>query len=473
MKLVRKLSLAISLGVALVLGFRVWVRAMEERDDYRRDEQRDHEVLGSALATSVKAVWEQEGPERALGLIRSMDHSGVKGSVRFVWASGEGVDGRAALVPALIPKPGKMPVSKVLLDGPVPRLVTYAPVNVPGERDGAIELYEVLHGESVAVRTFLQRMVVTTGMIETFCAFIIFGFGVVFVARPLRALVRKAERIGRGDLSGPLEITQEDEIRDVAQAINEMCERLEQARSQAERETSARLEALEQLRHADRLRTVGELASGIAHQMGTPLNVVRVRGSMIASGEVSEQRMREIGAIIVEQVDRVGDTIRQLLDFARRQQPTLTSCDVGRLVNQSLRLVEPLAGSRNVQLRLEPSPEPLTLSLDAGQIHQVLTNLLVNALHVSPAGETIDVKVERLDSEVAITVQDRGEGIPAEQLGQVFEPFFTTKRAGEGTGLGLSVADGIVREHGGRITVESARGRGAVFRVILPLRKAA
>jgi two-component system NtrC family sensor kinase len=473
MKLVRKLSLAISLGVALVLGFRVWVRAIEERDDYRRDEQRDHEVLGAALATSVEAVWVQEGAERALALIRSVDHSDVKGSVRFVWADGTGVDARPALVPEILPKLDQSPVTRLLLDGSVPRLVTYAPIDVPGERDGAIELFEELSGESRAVRMFLQSLVVTTAMIEAFCVIIIFAFGVVFVARPLRKLVEKAERIGRGDLTGPLSLGRNDEIRDVALAMNEMCERLQEARSQAEREATARLEALEQLRHADRLRTVGELASGIAHQMGTPLNVVRVRGSMIASGEVSEQRMREIGGIIVEQVDRVGDTIRQLLDFARRQQPTLTSCDVGRLVNQSIRLVEPLAGARNVQLRLEPSQEPLVLALDASQIHQVLTNLLVNALQVTPTGETIDVRVERLEGEVAITVQDRGEGIPVEQLDQVFEPFFTTKRAGEGTGLGLSVADGIVREHGGRITVESVRGQGAVFRVFLPLRQAA
>jgi signal transduction histidine kinase len=206
--------------------------------------------------------------------------------------------------------------------------------------------------------------------------------------------------------------------------------------------------------------------------MGTPLNVVRVRGAMIASGEVNEPRMRELGAIIVEQVDRVGGTIRQLLDFARVTQPSLSTSDLGRLVAQCLRLVEPLASERNVRLCLHTPSEPVLLAMDLGQIHQALTNLLVNALHASPSGETVDVTIERVGKDVLISVSDHGEGIPEEQAAQIFEPFYTTKRAGEGTGLGLSVAQGIVREHNGRITVETKRGRGAIFRVTLPLEPA-
>jgi signal transduction histidine kinase len=204
--------------------------------------------------------------------------------------------------------------------------------------------------------------------------------------------------------------------------------------------------------------------------MGTPLNVVRGRGAMIASGEVNESRMRELGAIVVEQADRVGDTIRRLLDFARRQHPNFVNADLGQVVQQSTRLVEPLASERNVRLDVSLPRDALTIAVDAGQIHQALTNLIVNAVHASPQGETVSVAVSRNDGQVNITVGDHGKGIPEDQIASIFDPFYTTKRAGEGTGLGLSVADGIVREHGGHISVESRLGEGARFSVHLPVR---
>jgi two-component system NtrC family sensor kinase len=109
-------------------------------------------------------------------------------------------------------------------------------------------------------------------------------------------------------------------------------------------------------------------------------------------------------------------------------------------------------------------------ALDAGQIHQALTNLIVNAVHVSPVSEAVEVAVTRAGDELRVSVRDRGKGIADDQLRQIFDPFYTTKRAGEGTGLGLSVADGIVREHGGHISVESCPGKGATFTMHLPVR---
>jgi two-component system NtrC family sensor kinase len=470
MKLVRKLSLAISLGICVVLGVRTRMRAAEERADFREDVRRDHEQLGKSLARSVEVLWSREGPTRAIDLIDRLNQPGSSLRMRFVRPSAEQGAHDYALSPREIPRVGQPVHSRLLLpDASPPTMLSYVPIDLPEGSDGGIELYEELTDEDETISRFVARTVVTTAVVLAVCAAIVFLFGVVFVARPLRKLVNKAERIGRGDLSGPLVIDENNEIRDLALAMNDMCRRLEEARDLAEREATARVRTLDQLRHADRLRTVGELASGIAHQLGTPLNVVRGRGRMIAAGEVSEARMRELGDIIVEQVDRMGDSIRALLDFARRQQPTLSACDVGNVLQQSLRLVEPLASERNVDVQLTLPEDSIVLPLDAGQIHQALTNLLVNALHASPFGGVVEVKAERTASEATISVRDFGDGIEAKQLEHIFEPFFTTKGVGEGTGLGLSVAQGIVREHRGRITVESARGQGAVFRVSLPL----
>ena len=296
-----------------------------------------------------------------------------------------------------------------------------------------------------------------------------FGFGVLFVANPLRALVAKANRIGAGDLSGPLRLTGDDEIRDLAVAMNVMCERLSEARERVVEEAQARIRTLEQLRHADRLRTVGELASGIAHQLGTPLNVVRARGSMIAAGEVPEARMRALGQVIVEHVDRMAETIRQLLDFARSEQPKLSSGDLAKTVEQTVALVEPLANQRKLRVELDVHTAA-PLRMDAGQVHQALINILVNALHATPEGGCVRVALREEPGAFVVEVQDGGEGIPEDQVPHIFEPFFTTKRAG--TGLGLPISKSIVEQHGGRIEVSSEPGRGTTFLLLLPLRAA-
>jgi signal transduction histidine kinase len=470
MKLVRKLSLAISLSVCILLGTRVYSRREEERVEFRTDVERDHHYLGAALATAVATVWERQGLGPALELLGRVNSKQKDVTIRFVFANKSAKKPYRPRMAGLIPGPGVAPRSKLVMEGDMPTMLTYAHVDSPGVRDAAIELYEKLTQEEVVLGRFVNRFVVTILVIVACCAIIIFAFGVIFVAKPLRRLMDKADRIGHGDLSGPVQIQQNDEIRELAQALNAMCERLREARELAEAAADARMRALTQLRHADRLRTVGELASGIAHQMGTPLNVVRGRGAMIASGEVSESRMRELGAIVVEQADRVGDTIRRLLDFARRQHPNFVNADLGQVVQQSARLVEPLASERNVRLEVSLPREALTIAVDAGQIHQALTNLIVNAVHASPHGDTVSVAVTSNDGQVHISVSDHGKGIPEDQLASIFDPFYTTKRAGEGTGLGLSVADGIVREHGGHISVESRPGEGARFSVHLPVR---
>jgi two-component system NtrC family sensor kinase len=470
MKLVRKLSLAISLGVCVVLGLRVWVRLEEERRDFRADVQRDHDVLGGALALAVLSVWERDGQEPALALVNRVNSERAGVSIRYVEASPTNEPRHRARVPEFIPAARLPPRSNLVMEKGVPTMLTYAPIALPDRQGAAIEVYERLTAEDDVLGRFVNRFVVTTLVLVSFCAVIIFGFGVIFVAKPLRKLIDKAERIGRGDLGGPVLVMQNDEIREVAQAVNHMCDRLRDARELAEAAAEARMRAVTQLRHADRLRTVGELASGIAHQLGTPLNVIRGRGAMIANGEVAEARMRELGAIVVEQADRVGDTIRRLLDFSRRQHPTFTMADINQLVEQSVRLVESLASERAVQLKLSLPEQREVSALDAGQIHQALTNLIVNAVHVSPASEAVEVAVTREGDELRVSVRDRGKGIADDQLQQIFDPFYTTKRAGEGTGLGLSVADGIVREHGGHISVESRPGKGATFTMHLPVR---
>jgi signal transduction histidine kinase len=296
----------------------------------------------------------------------------------------------------------------------------------------------------------------------------------------MTALVSKVERIGRGDVSAPLELPQKDEIGVLASAINVMCEELENQRATNESETRARIAALEQLRHADRLGTVGKLASGIAHELGTPLNVVSARAKMIARGQSKSDDAASDAQVIVEQVDRMTRIIRQLLDFARRRSPKRSSENIRALCAQTLQLLEPLATKNRVSLALDDDGANLTANVDPAQLQQVLTNLVMNAVQAQPDGGAVRVRVvaESADpppgteadagERVIVSIEDDGSGIPLEIRDRIFEPFFTTKDVGQGTGLGLSVAYGIVKEHGGWIDVVAGPERGSVFRAHLP-----
>jgi signal transduction histidine kinase len=470
MKLARRLSYAISLGVLLVLGLNAWVRVDEDRQEYRADARLDHAAFGRGLAAAIEFVWERDGEAVALEAVEQFNRRESHLTIRWVWQTpSENGEAYVPLNPTLVPRAGQKTRSEVVAgEGGVPYMLTYAQVQVPGVRRGALELYESLAQEKQALRSIVLRAAVTLTILVGVCVGLTFGFGFLFVAAPLRALVAKAERIGAGELSGPLHIAEGSEIRDLADAMNTMCERLSGARERVEQETVARIAAIEQLRHADRLRTVGELASGIAHQLGTPLNVVRARGSMIAGGEVSEQRMRELGRVIVQHVDRISETIRQLLNFARRDEATFAQGDLARTLQETISLVEPLAIQRRVAISNTTRLRSAPFTMDWAQIHQALTNILMNALHATPEGGDVRTEVLQEAQELVVEIHDSGEGIDAEHLPRIFEPFYTTKRPGEGTGLGLSVADGIVSRHGGRIEVQTS-DRGTLFRVHFPL----
>jgi signal transduction histidine kinase len=235
----------------------------------------------------------------------------------------------------------------------------------------------------------------------------------------------------------------------------------------------------ERMRHDDRLRTVGQLAAGVAHELGTPLSVVGLRARLIASGEVTGATIRANAAAILEQVDRMARLVRRVLDYSHRSAAQATTIDLRRAVLETGGMIEPLARSHGVTLVVEVGDQALVVRADAAQLQQVLTNLALNGIQAMPSGGRLEIRC----GETAVTpaarggcvaahcwvrIADEGPGIPAEDLPHLFEPFFTTKPLGEGTGLGLAVALAIVEEHGGSIAVRSEPGQGTECTVNLP-----
>ena len=332
-------------------------------------------------------------------------------------------------------------------------------------------------------RTYIRRTILdtigTTLTLDAVCAALAMLLGAWIVGRPIGALVEKARRVGTGDLGEPLRLRQKDELSRLATEMNAMCDRLVAANARVAAEMQARVEMLEQLRHADRLMTVGKLASGVAHELGTPLNVIEARASMIANGETTPEESVTCARAVVRGTERMTRIIRQLLAFARPSAPQKSRCDVSVVAQRTLELLQPLAEQRHVTLRVV-GLSPAVAEADAGQVEQALTNLVMNAAQAMDHPGPVEIRIDRVHARppgdvgategdyIQMAVHDEGSGIPAEHLTRIFEPFFTTKDVGEGTGLGLAVTYGIIREHGGWITVTSEVGRGTTFTIHLP-----
>jgi two-component system NtrC family sensor kinase len=481
MRLARKLMLALVLAMFAIFTGRAVLRVRYETRVFDADLREHQRLVLLALKAPLQRLLRDAGPAALEASLREAEAQLRPAHLR--WVSFEPGDGATVQRPAEVPDRATLARGEpvVMEDRSSRHLVTYLALGNGGPALGAIEISDSLTNPRPALRDRVLEALANTAAAALGAMIVVSGLGFVLVGRPLRSLAEKARRIGAGDLSGPLVIRQRDEIGQLAAEMNQMCDRLAAAHRRADAESAARLETLDQLRHAERLSTVGKLASGIGHELGTPLNVVSGRAKMIASGEVSGGEALDSARTIAEQAERMASIIRQLLDFARRRGPQKAPGGLKEIARNAGALLLPFARKHKVALALPDGAEPeITASVDAGQLQQVLTNLMVNGIQAMPDGGTLRVEVERETAlpppdcggaegvHCAIRVIDHGAGILPEHIAHLFEPFFTTKGVGEGTGLGLSVAYGIVKEHGGWIAIDSTPGKGSRFSVYLP-----
>ena len=235
-------------------------------------------------------------------------------------------------------------------------------------------------------------------------------------------------------------------------------------------------EALEQARHADRLATVGAMVAGVAHEIGTPLHVIAGYAQLIADRHLPADAVAAKAAVIRAQANNITRIMRQLLAFAHGAEPDGEPASVLQVASTVAELLAPVA--RGARVALVVTGEPVSTVLDEQRMSQILLNMIVNAVHASPDGGTVEISVaavqqlppggEREVPYVRTVIRDSGVGMSDEIKARIFEPFFTTKGVGRGTGLGLSVVEGIVKEYAGWVTVESAPGCGSRFSVFLP-----
>ncbi len=276
--------------------------------------------------------------------------------------------------------------------------------------------------------------------------------------QPLKDFVQQTRRIAKGDFT-PLKPVRKyrDEFTTVEVAINRMLKELER------RQMS--------LIESHKLRAVGILTAGVAHELNNPLNNIMLTAHSLLEeyDHLPPEEHTQMIQDIIQETDRSRAIVHNLLDFTRENKSIMHSLDLGRLLEETTKLAFNQARVRGVPIELHIEPQLPRIVGDRQQLKQVFLNLVLNALDAVEKGGRIAVKARSADHGwVSVHIEDNGCGIPPDVMPHIFDPFFTTKSVGKGTGLGLSVSHGIIRNHGGRIEVASRPGKGSVFTVTLP-----
>lgn len=307
------------------------------------------------------------------------------------------------------------------------------------------------------------------------------------LASPIRKLENLARQVAAGEREVQIDVDSRDEIGELAGEFNQMTRALirqeEEIRElnrgleQKVRERTAELEeknqlllkAREELVRAEKLAAIGELAAGVAHEINNPMSIIRGNAELLQMAIPPGDSNHEEVEIISRQVGRVERIVANLLKFARQGAKPEGRVDIGLLLDEVLGQLGHQVPLTGIVIRKDYAREPALLPGDPDQLRQVFTNLLLNAVQ-SMAGSgtlTVATRDDIMAGACNVAISDTGQGIAPENLPQLFNPFFTTKAGG--TGLGLSVSYGIIKEHGGRIEVAGRPGEGATFTVILPL----
>ena len=489
MKLTAKLIASTLLVMAVITVLIGWIATAREKQLFKAEHEEIAKIVADQNRDELLNSWQRNGDAGVARTVDSMSFKSSQVQVRWRWFESKstqsemGQESKGAIDDLSV---GKMH-TVMRTRSQSGRVHTYVPIVNTASKLGGLDISDSAQTVDQRVHTIWWTII---GAI--FALFVLSGLtvtwaGIRFVGKPLKKLVEKTEQAAEGDFTNPLVLEgKNDEFHDLANALNLMCARLSQQQTKIEQETQSKIDVLNQLRHTDRLQTVGQLSSGIAHELGTPLNVVLGHADLIASGKMSTGEVTESAETIRAEIKRMTGIVRQLLDFSRSKPAARTHLDLNALLRSTIELLHSVSYKVNVNLIFDSTAESAMADANEEQLKQVFLNLIMNAVQSMPDGGTVQTKlalakdaqpppgedlVEAVDDYYCVSIQDRGIGIPPAQLSRIFEPFFTTKEIGTGTGLGLSIAYGIIKEHGGWIKVESEEGKGSCFRVFLPVRK--
>lgn len=348
-------------------------------------------------------------------------------------------------------KPSQLRSIEVELRGKGQKMVLLAEDLVKSERTS-------LHKTIVASRRLQIYSLVFLLLFMISAAYLISGL----ILRSIERLKSYTDRIALGDFT-PITPKRRyrDEFTDLSLAVNHMMGELQKH------------EAM--LIQSHKMRAMGTLTAGVAHELNNPLNNINITAHMLLEDfeEMGTSECKEMVGDIVSEAERVKKIVASLLDFTRESDTSLEPIELVALVDETLSLARNQIRVAGINIEVDAMDDPPRIMGDRQQLTQVLLNLILNAIAASEKGGRLEIVVSEADQpgHLAIKVIDYGAGIPEHLQSRVFDPFFTTKAKGKGTGLGLSVTQGIVAKHGGRVLLESREGHGTTFTVILPTRR--
>jgi two-component system, NtrC family, sensor kinase len=331
------------------------------------------------------------------------------------------------------------------------------------------------------------------------------------VGSPIQKLVEAMSRAERGDLEAEARIQSRDELGELGRNFNQMLKTIRETHEQnvhllaqvsrfneeltqkieaATSELAKRYDELEllnealfesqrQLSQSEKLAALGQVAATMAHQIGTPLNSISGYLQLMLQDGNLRPRDRERLLTIESQLDRLTDSVKNLLSFTRQPKPQLKSLDINGVLEELIHLSEPWLLAKNVRSTASLHPGLPSVLGDATHLQALFLNLMTNALDAMPQGGTLTIQTAQVQDQrpaadqawVEVTLSDTGIGITEESKKRIFDPFFTTKKIGEGTGLGLAICNQIIKDHAGKMEFESVVGKGSTFRVFIPVQK--
>lgn len=288
------------------------------------------------------------------------------------------------------------------------------------------------------------------------------------ISRPLSNLISRVREITEGRLDAQVTAGRNDEIGELMGAFNEM------TRSLSERDRRLRESADELRRNQDqliqsgKLAAIGELAAGVAHEIGNPLSAISGYAQMIQEGKFTKEQVLEFAAEIERETEFIERIIQNLLEFSRPSKNIMEPADLREIAESAIRTASSLKAFNRIKVERRYPPELPAVQCDRKEIQQVFLNLIMNSAQAMPEGGSISIEGELLAGFVRFRVRDRGPGVPHEIREKIFNPFFTTKPPGVGTGLGLAITYRIIEKHGGSFVLEDT-DEGASFSFTLPL----
>jgi signal transduction histidine kinase len=481
-----RVVLIVALPAALLVAGHGVLRLWQEQEQLRAEESRNVALIGRAVGIAVEnalrdrqvsdvrrllveIVEQQEGIDR----VRLFDRQLKLTLVSNPLAIGDAVSGEAlqAVMASGVPSGFYQRVAGHSI------YYYLVPLRGRGEEiGGAMELVRLASGIDRRYRAASTDILVRLGLLLAAVVVLVTLVLQRQVVRPVAALVAGLQRLGRGQTNPLLPVTRRDELGRAAEAFNETARRLEAARAQLLAETERALELERQVQRTAALAVAGKLATALAHEVGTPLNVIAGRAEVALKALPAETPVREDLEVIAGQIDRITKIINSLLDIVRPQAPVARPCELESMLEPLAPLFRHAARGRGINFTSAVPAGAPAIVADPGQLQQVLTNVVMNALEATPSGGQVSLTVAAVSNGsrdgVNVVVRDTGSGIPPETLPRVFDSFFTTKPRGQGTGLGLAISRDIVMAHGGDIKIESEPGR-TIVTIWLPAARSA